>query len=417
MRFADYFGRAFSVVGAAQFPWVKMFRETTVAKLTDIPLSHISDAVYKTSIDWINQRSPEAISSFVLWALDSILTDLANQQTGSKGSKKVVQQESSKSQVAVFLVLAMVLRRKPDVLIVVLRTLRENSKYQGQDKLPVIVWMMAQASQGDLAVGLYSWAHNLLPMASGKSSNPQSRDLILQLVERILSAPKARQILVNGAVRKGERLMPPSALEMVLRATFPVSSARVKATERFEAIYPTLKEVALAGSPGSKAMKQVAQLIMSLALNAAGESIPELSKEAAGIFIWSLGQNVDCYKHWDKVYEENLEASVAVLKKLSEEWKELSGNLFPLDPLRETIKNFSHENEKAMASRPEASRQAIIREADKYCKVLLGKLSHGHGCMKSMAFAVIALAVGVAFFPPNMENWDMQKLTVILSSQ
>lgn len=45
---------------------------------------------------------------------------------------------------------------------------------------------------------------------------------------RILSAPKARSILVNGAVRKGERLMPPSALEILMRVTFPASSARVK---------------------------------------------------------------------------------------------------------------------------------------------------------------------------------------------
>lgn len=53
--------------------------------------------------------------------------------------------------------------------------------------------------------------------------------------------------------------MPPSALDILMRLTFPAPSARVKATERFETIYPTLKEVAFAGSLGSKAMKQVAQ--------------------------------------------------------------------------------------------------------------------------------------------------------------
>lgn len=51
-----------------------------------------------------------------------------------------------KSQVAIFVVVAMVLRRKPDVLISILPTLRENSKYQGQDNLPVIVWMIVQVS-------------------------------------------------------------------------------------------------------------------------------------------------------------------------------------------------------------------------------------------------------------------------------
>ena len=49
-------------------------------------------------------------------------------------------------QVGIFVALAMVLRRKPDALISVLPKLRENSKYQGQDKLPVIVWMIIQVS-------------------------------------------------------------------------------------------------------------------------------------------------------------------------------------------------------------------------------------------------------------------------------
>lgn len=40
----------------------------------------------------------------------------------------------------------MVLRRKPDVLVNLLPKLSENSKYQGQDKLPVLIWMIAQVS-------------------------------------------------------------------------------------------------------------------------------------------------------------------------------------------------------------------------------------------------------------------------------
>ena len=47
----------------------------------------------------------------------------------------------------------------------------------------------------------------------------------------------------------------------------------MQATERFEAIYPTLKEVALAGAPGSKAMKQVSQQMLSYAVKATGEGI------------------------------------------------------------------------------------------------------------------------------------------------
>ncbi|XVE74679.1 hypothetical protein DITRI_Ditri12bG0036500 [Diplodiscus trichospermus] len=415
-KFANFYGKAFQEVVAGQFPWMKMFRESTVIKIADIPLSHISDAVYKTSADWIGKQSLEALGFFVLWSLDIILEDLLGQQASAKGSKKTVQQTSSKSKVGIFVALAMVLRRKPDALFSVLPKLRENSKYQGQDKLPVIVWMIIQASQGDLAVGLYLWAHHLLPIVGGKNCNPQSRDLILQLVEWILSASKARSILVNAAVRKGERLVPPSSFEILMRVTFPASSARVKATERFECIYPIVKEVALAGSHGSKAMRQVSPQIFNFAVKAAGESSPELSKEAAGIVIWCLNQNADCYRLWEKVYVDNLEASVAVLSRLSGEWKEHSVKFTTLDPLRETIRNFRNKNEKAIISGSDANRQALFRDADKFCKHISGKLSRGHGCMKTLAFVVVAFAVGAAVVSPNMDAWDWNKLSVVFSS-
>lgn len=47
-------------------------------------------------------------------------------------------------QVAIFAVLAMVVRRKPDALISLLPVVKENPKYVGQDKLPVIVWVILQ---------------------------------------------------------------------------------------------------------------------------------------------------------------------------------------------------------------------------------------------------------------------------------
>ncbi|AEE30350.1 transmembrane protein (Protein of unknown function DUF2359, transmembrane) [Arabidopsis thaliana] len=391
-----------------------------------IPLSHIPEAVYKTSADWINQRPIEALGAFVLWGLDCILADLAVQQGGVKGGKKGAQQASSKSQVAIFVAVAMVLRKKPDALTNILPTLRENPKYQGQDKLPVTVWMMAQASQGDISVGLYSWAHNLLPVVSSKSCNPQSRDLILQLVERILSNPKARTILVNGAVRKGERLIPPPSFEILVRLTFPASSARVKATERFEAIYPLLKEVSLAGAPGSKAMKQVTQQIFTFALKAAGEENPLLAKEAAAITIWALTQNVDCCKHWENLYTDNLKASVAVLKKLIGEWKERSVKLTPAETLtlNQTMKSLRQKNEEALTEGGNGVSQSLYKDADKYCKVIAGKLSSG-GCIKSIATTAALLAAtgfagaaalsanpeAIAYLKNLVESLDINKFT------
>ena len=41
-----------------------------------------------------------------------------------------------------------------------------------------------------------------------------------------------------------------------------------------------------------------------------------------------------------KVYPDDLRASVALHKRLSEEWKDLSQKLTPFNPLRETIRDF-----------------------------------------------------------------------------
>ncbi|URE17594.1 hypothetical protein MUK42_11497 [Musa troglodytarum] len=416
MRFADYFARSFASVSASQFPWVKMFKESPVNKIADVPLCHVSDSIYKISADWIAEKSPECVGDFILWCLDGIISDMASQQATVKGSKRHVPQAPSKAQVAIFVVLAVALRRKPDTLISLFPKIMDNPKYQGQEKLPIIVWAIAQSSQGDSVIGMYLWAHYLLPMVCGKSSvNPQSRDLVLQLVERILSGPKARPILLNGAVRKGERLIPPAALDLLMRNTFPASTARVKATERFEAIYPTLKELALAGSPGTKTTKQASQQLLPLTIQAIQESNSELAKEATDIFIWCLIQNAECYRQWEKLHLENVDASVAVLRKLTNEWKDYADKI-SLGTLRETMNHLRAKNEEALSGDASISKQASIKDADKYCKVVLRKSASRSSCTK---FGVVLMLVIAICFPlfPNMKLLAWKKLNAVFQFQ
>lgn len=237
--------------------------------------------------------------------------------------------------------------------------------------------MIAQACQGDAAVGLYMWIRVLFPMLSGKSVNPQSRDLILQLLERILSMPKAQQILLNGAVRKGERLVPPAALVTLMRIAFPPASARIKATDRFEAVYPTLKKVALAGSPGSKALKQVSQKTFCLAVEAASEGVPELSAEAADVAIWCLTENSECYNQWEKLYLDNVEGSVVVLKKLSEGWKPQFDTNSIMESVKATLNCMKQKTEKALAAEDFADQRLSLKEANKNLKSLLALFPEG----------------------------------------
>ena len=51
---------------------------------------------------------------------------------------------------------------------------------------------------------------------------------------------------------------------------------------------------------------------------------PALANEATAIAISVLTQDADCFKQWDVLYKEHLEASVALLKKLVDEWKDHS---------------------------------------------------------------------------------------------
>ncbi|KAG2260429.1 hypothetical protein Bca52824_079723 [Brassica carinata] len=320
LKLIHYYGIQLSQVS---FQWVKMFQDYPLSKLIHVPLSLIPKPVYEKTVDFINVLPFETIlPGVVLWASDFILTEWP---------RVVVKVEQDKSKVAAFVVLAMVLRTRPDALTLVLPELRESPTYQGQDKLPVIIWMMAQASQGDLCAGLYSWVRNLLPLVANNKdySSSQSTHLILQFVEMILSSnPEARAVLLNGAVRHGEWLIPPCPFEMLVRLTFP---ARVEeaTTERFQAIYPLLKEVALAPDTSADALKQ----IFTFSLKLAGQKgNPALANEATAIAISVLTRNVDCFKQWDVLYKENLEASVALLNKLVDEWEHHSLKLLSSSP-------------------------------------------------------------------------------------
>ena len=77
---------------------------------------------------------------------------------------------------------------------------------------------------------------------------------------------------------------------------------------------------------------------------------------------------------------------------------------------------FVFQNEQALSGAVDASSQASIKEADKPCKVILGRVSRGSACIKSGVFVlVLAAAIGFAA-SPNMESWDLKKLHSMISS-
>ncbi|KAI5434888.1 hypothetical protein KIW84_021637 [Lathyrus oleraceus] len=89
--------------------------------------------------------------------------------------------------------------------------------------------------------------------------------------------------------------------------------------------------------------------------------------------------------------------------------------LSPYEPLREILKNFRQKNENALASETDAAR--FVKDAGKYCKVLSGRVSQGHGGKACLTFVVLALVVGAAVLYLNMESVDFNKLYVLFNSQ
>ncbi|CAH8300682.1 unnamed protein product [Eruca vesicaria subsp. sativa] len=289
----------------------------------EVPLSLIPRPVYEISMDFIRSFSSETLLDFVRWAYHLIITEWQQ-----RGVVEVVR-PNDESKVATFVVLAMVLRTEPGALTFVSTVLRDKPKYQGQDTLPVLIWMMAQAFSDDLTASLHSWAWNLLPLVANNEEcySSHSFELFMQFVEMVfLKCPEAPTLFRSRAVRNQhrERLIPPFSFQILVRLTFPAPSARVEATLRFEEIYPLLKQVALATDDiitCAKALEQIFTFSLELA---GGKGNPALASEATAIAISVLTQNVDCFKQWDVLYNEHLEASAALLKKLVDEWKDHS---------------------------------------------------------------------------------------------
>lgn len=76
------------------------------------------------------------------------------------------------------------------------------------------------------------------------------------------------------------------------------------------------------------------------------------------------------------------------------------------------------QNEKVLDSETDAARHAHFKDADKYCKIILGRVSRSHGCTTCLTFTVLALAVGAAVsLSPNLESLDFKKLSELFNVQ
>ncbi|KAF3494748.1 hypothetical protein DY000_02055185 [Brassica cretica] len=146
---------------------------------------------------------------------------------------------------------------------------------------------------------------------------------------------------------------------------------------------------------GANALKQIFTFSLELA---GGQGNPALANEATAIAISVLTQDVDCFKQWDVLYKEHLEASVALLKKLVDEWKDhslkLSSSSSDTLTVKHVMNSFRMKNEKAITEG--VANLSLYKEADQSCKLISRRLSRGPGIapLTAMVIAAAAAAAG-----------------------
>lgn len=72
------------------------------------------------------------------------------------------------------------------------------------------------------------------------------------------------------------------------------------------------------------------------------------------------------------------------------------------------------QNDAALAKEDDGARRALLKDADKYCKAILGRVSNGRGCTKFAVFvSVLALGAAIAF--QIVQDWDLKKLSELFN--
>lgn len=75
------------------------------------------------------------------------------------------------------------------------------------------------------------------------------------------------------------------------------------------------------------------------------------------------------------------------------------------------------QNEQALAGGTNVDHETSFRDADKYCEIILGRLTRRSGCMKSgIIVLTLTIAAGAILMAPNMESWDWKNLHLMFSS-
>lgn len=75
------------------------------------------------------------------------------------------------------------------------------------------------------------------------------------------------------------------------------------------------------------------------------------------------------------------------------------------------------QTEEALAETTDPAQLAVLKETDKLCKGILGKLSRGMSCLKGGVVVVLLASVVAGFvLSPNVDSYDWDKIRAMFTS-
>ncbi|BDA41059.1 hypothetical protein COCOBI_01-7140 [Coccomyxa sp. Obi] len=415
----------------------KTLQEQPLQKVADMPLDSVPREVVEQAMAFYKEFSLPILHNFWRTLVDAMFDDLPESPTFP----------AQEPNVGLLMSLALVLRALPVVAMMHSETiLQDNARYTSPERLPYLLWMLAQAAIGDVSVGVAVWVRVLLPRVLGtQRSSKKNRALpkladesaaaVLGFLDLCLAAvqppdepeelnlrgyPKwnagtvalgpEENALVHGAQQgirwtsaKGkciiEPVVPPAALDAIVRLTFqskPVLSAKNNA--RLHRQYERLQDLAIQGiANGAVSLPELVRLSLEAAAGAAKggpAAEPLIVEEAARTLVKCLiSASSATTDAWQASSGRQLLGSAAVLQHLAAnlplQLDNAEGHQIVLDLVQALQQKYSQ-----MVASGKAPLVAAAQTADGACDAVKAKMTRKTGGTRLAVLGAFVLAGG-----------------------
>ncbi|EIE26377.1 hypothetical protein COCSUDRAFT_32152, partial [Coccomyxa subellipsoidea C-169] len=143
---------------SSELPFRKILQEEPIQKAAEVPLDSVPAAVVEASLAFYRGYDIAVLSSFAGTLVEAAFNDIPDSAAAVP----------PKANVGLLVALALVLRAVPAVAVLLSDSLLQGStRFSSPQRLPFLLWTLAQAAIGNVSVGVAVWVRVLLPQVLG----------------------------------------------------------------------------------------------------------------------------------------------------------------------------------------------------------------------------------------------------------